>query len=112
VSDEPGWCRRQNIDDIDLAAGELAVSFDGRSVNYGFGELDTLVPAFAVTILKSQGSEYSAAVIPVMTQHYAMLQQNLLYTDITRGRKLVVLVDQKAVASRFETSRDGDAGQN
>jgi ATP-dependent exoDNAse (exonuclease V) alpha subunit len=47
-----------------------------------------------------------------MIQHYAMLQQNLLYTDITRGRKLVVLVDQKAVASRFETSRDGDAGQN
>jgi exodeoxyribonuclease V alpha subunit len=98
VSDEPGWCRRQNIDDIDLAAGELAVSFDGRSVNYGFGELDTLVPAFAVTILKSQGSEYPAAVIPVMTQHYAMLQRNLLYTDITRGRKLVVLVGQKAVA--------------
>ncbi len=83
------------IDDVDLPAGELAVSFDGRSVNYGFGELDTLVPAYAVTIHKSQGSEYPAVVIPVMTQHYTMLQRNLLYTGITRGRKLVVLVGQK-----------------
>jgi exodeoxyribonuclease V alpha subunit len=87
------------IDDVDLAASELAVSFDGRSVSYAFGELDTLVPAYAVTIHKSQGSEYPAVVIPVMTQHYAMLQRNLLYTGITRGRKLVVLVGQrKAVA--------------
>jgi exodeoxyribonuclease V alpha subunit len=87
------------IDDVDLAAGELAVSFDGRSVSYGFGELDTLVPGYAVTIHKSQGSEYPAVVIPVMTQHYAMLQRNLLYTGITRGKKLVVLVGQrKAVA--------------
>jgi exodeoxyribonuclease V alpha subunit len=77
----------------------LAVSFDGRSVSYGFGELDTLVPAYAVTIHKSEGSEYPAVVIPVMTQHYAMLQRNLLYTGITRGKKLVVLVGQrKAVA--------------
>src|SRR6266550_358658 len=85
-----------------------AVSFDGRSVNYGFGELDTLVPAFAVTIHKSQGSEYPAAVIPVMTQHYAMLQRNLLYTHITRGRKLVVLVGQKkavAIAVRNVSGR-------
>jgi exodeoxyribonuclease V alpha subunit len=87
------------IDDIDLAAGELAVSFDDRSVSYGFGELDTLVPAYAVTVHKSQGSEYPAVVIPVMTQHYAMLQRNLLYTGITRGKRLVVLVGQrKAVA--------------
>jgi exodeoxyribonuclease V alpha subunit len=58
--------------------------------------------------------EYPAVVIPIMTQHYTMLQRNLLYTGITRGRKLVVLVGQrKAVAiARFETSRDGDAGQN
>jgi len=78
-------------------------SFDGRSVNYGFGELDTLVPAFAVTIHKSQGSEYLAAVIPVMTQHYPMLQRNLLYTDIT-----VVLVGQKkavAIAVRNVSRR-------
>ena len=52
-------------------------SFDGRTVTYGFGELDTLVPAYAATIHKCQGSEYPAVVIPVMTQHYAMLQRNL-----------------------------------
>jgi exodeoxyribonuclease V alpha subunit len=83
------------IEHVDLAASELAVSFDGRTVNYTFGELDTLVPAYAVTIHKSQGSEYPAVVIPIMTQHYAMLQRNLLYTGVTRGRKLVVLVGQK-----------------
>jgi exodeoxyribonuclease V alpha subunit len=64
-------------------------------VTYGFGELDTLVPAYAVTIHKSQGSEYPAVVIPVMTQHYTMLQRNLLYTGVTRGKWLVVLVGQK-----------------
>jgi exodeoxyribonuclease V alpha subunit len=96
------------IDDVDLAAGELAVSFEGRSVSYGFGELDTLVPAYAVTIHKSQGSEYPAVVIPVMTQHYAMLQRNLLYTGITRGKKLVVLVGQRravAIAVRNVSGR-------
>ena len=63
------------------------VSFDGRSIKYGFGELDTLVPAYAATIHKSQGSEYPAVIIPVLTQHYAMLQRNLLYTGVTRGRR-------------------------
>jgi exodeoxyribonuclease V alpha subunit len=96
------------IADVDLDAGELAVSFDGRTVNYTFGELDTLVPAYAVTIHKSQGSEYPAVVIPVMTQHYAMLQRNLLYTGVTRGRRLVVLVGQKkavAIAVRNVSGR-------
>jgi exodeoxyribonuclease V alpha subunit len=83
------------IDDVDLDAGELTASFDGRAVTYGFGELDTLVPAYAATIHKSQGSEYQAVVIPVLTQHYAMLQRNLLYTGVTRGKRLVVLVGQK-----------------
>jgi exodeoxyribonuclease V alpha subunit len=83
------------IDDVDSDAGELAVSFDGRAVTYGFGELDTLVPAYAATVHKSQGSEYPAVVIPVLTQHYAMLQRNLLYTGVTRGKRLVVLVGQK-----------------
>ena len=83
------------IDDVDLDAGELSASFDGRAVTYGFGELDTLVPAYAATIHKSQGSEYPAVVIPVLTQHYAMLQRNLLYTGVTRGKQLVVLVGQK-----------------
>ena len=83
------------IDDVDPDAGELIASFDGRAVTYGFGELDTLVPAYAATIHKSQGSEYQAVVIPVLTQHYAMLQRNLLYTGVTRGKRLVVLVGQK-----------------
>ena len=87
------------IEDLDPDAGELSVSVDGRSVTYGFGELDTLVLAYAATIHKSQGSEYPAVVIPVLTQHYTMLQRNLLYTGVTRGRRLVVLVGQrKAVA--------------
>jgi exodeoxyribonuclease V alpha subunit len=96
------------IDDVDPDAGELNVSFDGRSVTYGFGELDTLVPAYAATIHKSQGSEYPAVVIPIMTPHYAMLQRNLLYTGITRGKRLVVLVGQKravAIAVRNVSGR-------
>ncbi len=83
------------VDDVDPEAGELNASFDGRTVTYGFGELDTLVPAYAATIHKSQGSEYPTVVIPILTQHYAMLQRNLLYTGISRGKRLVVLVGQK-----------------
>jgi exodeoxyribonuclease V alpha subunit len=83
------------IEGVDLDEGEVAIDFDGRSVTFAFGELDTIVPAYAATIHKAQGSEYPAVVIPVMTQHYAMLQRNLLYTGVTRGKKLVVLVGQK-----------------
>lgn len=87
------------VEGIDVNEGELTASFDGRSVSYLFGELDTLVLAYAATIHKSQGSEYPAVVIPVLTQHYVMLQRNLLYTGITRGKRLVVLVGQrKAIA--------------
>ena len=96
------------IDDVDPNAGEIAASFDGRSVTYGFGELDMLVPAYAATIHKSQGSEYPAVIIPVLTQHYAMLQRNLLYTGVTRGKRLVVLVGQKkavAIAVRNVSGR-------
>jgi exodeoxyribonuclease V alpha subunit len=90
-----------NIDSINPADGELVVNFDGRAVTYGFGELDMLVPAYAATIHKSQGSEYPAVVIPMMTQHYAMLQRNLLYTGVTRGKRLVVLVGQKKAAASW-----------
>jgi exodeoxyribonuclease V alpha subunit len=93
---------------IDPVDGELTVRFDGRAVTYAFGELDMLVPAYAATIHKSQGSEYPAVVIPVMTQHYPMLQRNLLYTGVTRGKKLVVLVGQKkavAIAVRNVSGR-------
>jgi exodeoxyribonuclease V alpha subunit len=96
------------VTDVEPEEGELTASFDGRSVTYGFSELDTLVPAYAATIHKSQGSEYPAVVIPVMTQHYAMLQRNLLYTGVTRGKRLVVLVGQKkaiAIAVRNVSGR-------
>ena len=80
---------------IDMEEGELTVDFDGRDLTYGFGELDELVLAYATTIHKSQGSEYPAVVIPLSTQHYPMLQRNLVYTGVTRGKRLVVLVGQR-----------------
>ena len=80
---------------IDDEAGALVASFDAREVSYPFCELDTLVPAYATTIHKSQGSEYPAVIIPVVTQHFTMLARNLLYTGVTRGKSLVVLVGQK-----------------
>jgi exodeoxyribonuclease V alpha subunit len=93
---------------IDQEESELVVAFDGRDVAYGFGELDELVLAYATTIHKSQGSEYPAVVIPLMTQHYMMLARNLLYTGVTRGKRLVVLVGQRqalAIAVRNRGSR-------
>jgi exodeoxyribonuclease V alpha subunit len=73
----------------------VAVSFEGRPVKYAFGELDEIVLCYATSIHKSQGSEYPAVVIPLSTQHYMMLKRNLVYTGITRGKRLVVLVGQK-----------------
>jgi exodeoxyribonuclease V alpha subunit len=83
------------VTDMDLEDQELAVSYDGRKVTYAFGELDELVLCYATSIHKSQGSEYPAVVIPLSTQHYMMLKRNLVYTGITRGKRLVVLVGQK-----------------
>jgi len=80
---------------IDRDEEELAVTFDGRVVTYPFGELDELVLCYATTIHKSQGSEYPVVIIPISTQHYMMLKRNLIYTGITRGKRLVVLVGQK-----------------
>ena len=96
------------IDDVDPELGEITARFDDRIVTYGFGELDVLAPAYATTIHKSQGSEYPAVVIPLMTQHYVMLQRNLLYTGVTRGKRLVVLVGQRkavAIAVRAASGR-------
>jgi exodeoxyribonuclease V alpha subunit len=88
--------------------GEIVVDFDGREVLYGLGELDELVLAYATTIHKSQGSEYPAVVIPLAMQHYMMLQRNLVYTGVTRGKRLVVLVGQRkalAIAVRGAQTR-------
>ncbi|MDR2054514.1 MAG: ATP-dependent RecD-like DNA helicase [Desulfovibrio sp.] len=79
---------------IDPHERVLSVNFDERLVPYEFSELDELVPAYAISIHKSQGSEYEAVVIPVMMQHYVLLQRNLIYTGVTRGKKLVVLVGE------------------
>lgn len=84
---------------VDPEEGELRASFDGREVAYSFDELDALQLAWATTIHKSQGSEYPAVVVPLGMTHYAMLERNLLYTAVTRGKRLVVLVgDRRAVA--------------
>ena len=83
------------ISGLDEEEAEMTVDFDGRAVRYPYTELDELTLAYATTIHKSQGSEYPAVVIPVVTQHYTMLQRNLLYTGLTRGKQLVVLIGQK-----------------
>jgi exodeoxyribonuclease V alpha subunit len=80
---------------IDEAEREITVDFDGRPVVYDFGELDELSLAYSLSIHRSQGSEYPAVVIPLHTQHFLMLQRNLLYTGLTRGKKLVVLVGSR-----------------
>lgn len=77
---------------VDAAERKLVVAFDGRPVAYDAGDLDELVLAYATTIHKSQGSEYPAVIVLLHTQHYVMLQRNLLYTAITRGRRLVLLI--------------------
>jgi exodeoxyribonuclease V alpha subunit len=71
------------------------VRFDERLVKYDFGELDEISLAYAITIHKSQGSEFPAVVIPLATQHYMLLQRNLIYTGLTRGKRLLVLIGQK-----------------
>jgi exodeoxyribonuclease V alpha subunit len=77
---------------IDLEEGSLSVRFDGRDVSYPAPDLDDLNLAYACTVHKSQGSEYPAVVIPMLTTHFVMLSRNLLYTAVTRGKRLVVLV--------------------
>ncbi len=97
-----------SVQAVDIEDGTLTVDFEGRIVSYGFGDLDLLQPAYAITVHKSQGSEYPAVVIPMSTQHYPMLQRNLLYTAITRGKTLVVLLGQKkavAMAARNGSGR-------
>ncbi len=84
---------------VDQEAQELTISFDGREVDYDFADLDEVVLAYAVSVHKAQGSQYPVVVIPVHTQHYALLQRNLIYTGITRGRKLVVMVGTKRALS-------------
>jgi exodeoxyribonuclease V alpha subunit len=84
---------------------ELTVNFDGRDVIYPYGELDELVLCYATTIHKSQGSEYPIVVLPITMQHYVMLKRNLIYTGVTRGKRLVVMVGQKKALRGKQTLR-------
>jgi exodeoxyribonuclease V alpha subunit len=91
---------------IDPEEETLVVEIDGRAVPYDASDLDQLVLAYATTIHKAQGSEYPAVVVPLTTQHYTMLQRNLLYTAITRGRRLVVIVGQRRALAIAVRGRD------
>ena len=94
------------ITQIDPEQREISIAFDGRKVVFDFVDLDEIVLSYAVSVHKSQGSEFPAIIIPVLTQHYIMLQRNLLYTAVTRGRKLVVLVGtRKALAIAVHNDR-------
>ena len=99
-----GW-----VTGVDHAAGRITVSFEDTGVDYDFSELDELQPSFAMTVHRAQGSEFPAVVIPVLTEHYPMLQRNLLYTAITRGRRLVVVVgSRRALAMAVRNDRPGE----
>jgi len=84
------------IVNIDFDEQTLQVKFDDRIVKYELSDLDDLVLAYAISIHKSQGAEYPAVIIPLLSQHYIMLQRNLLYTAITRAKRLVVVVGSKS----------------
>lgn len=87
------------IQSIDLEEAVLKINFDGKIIEYDFNDLDEIALAYAITIHKSQGSEYPVVVIPLVTQHYIMLERNLLYTAVSRGKKLVVIIGQKKALS-------------
>jgi exodeoxyribonuclease V alpha subunit len=94
------------VSGINMDEGELSVDFDGSDVTYGFCELDELALAYATTIHESQRSECPAVVIPLSTQHHPMLQRNLVYSGVTRGKRLVVLIGQrKALAIAVKGNR-------
>ncbi len=96
-----GW-----IQHIDPEERQVAVTFEDRRVFYDFNELDEIEPAYAISIHKSQGSEFPAVVIPLAMQHFPLLQRNLLYTGVTRGRRLVVVVGQRKALARAVRQND------
>ena len=102
-----------NIEKIDPVEQEVFIRYDDRLVTYDYGELDEVSLAYAVTIHKSQGSEFPAVVIPVAMQHFMLLQRNLIYTGITRAKRLLVVVGQKkalGLAVRNDQSRKRYSG--
>ena len=101
------------IERIDPVEQEVSIRFDDRLVTYDFGELDEVSLAYAVTIHKAQGSEFPAVVIPVAMQHYMLLQRNLIYTGITRAKRLLVVIGQTkalGIAVRNDPARKRYSG--
>ena len=94
---------------IDMETRTVDVMFDGVRLPYEFSDLDEIVPAYAISIHKSQGSEYPAVVIPLLMSHYIMLQRNLVYTGITRGKRLVVLVGEQRALERAVRNNETEA---
>ena len=91
---------------INSESQQVFIAFDNRSVVCEHSELDEIVLAYAISVHKSQGSEYPAVIIPVLMQHYLLLQRNLIYTAITRARKLVVIVGtQKALSTAVKNDK-------
>jgi exodeoxyribonuclease V alpha subunit len=94
------------IEDINLEDRVLSVRYDERIVSYESSELDELVLAYAVSIHKSQGSEYAAAIVPLFMQHFTLLQRNLIYTAITRAKKLCIFIGQpRAIAMGIKNNK-------
>jgi exodeoxyribonuclease V alpha subunit len=94
------------ISDVNAEDRHLKVRFEDREVEYEEGDLDELTLAYATSIHKSQGSEYPAVIVPMLTQHFVMLSRNLIYTAVTRGKRLVVMVaDPRAMALALAETR-------
>ena len=94
---------------IDLEESLLLIEYDGRAVEYEFGELDEVSLAYATSIHKSQGSEYPAVIIPLAMQHYTLLERNLIYTAVTRGKKLVTIIGEpKALAMAVKNQKSNN----
>ncbi|MGZ8237118.1 MAG: ATP-dependent DNA helicase [Methylobacter sp.] len=93
---------------IDMEESLLYIQFDDREVEYEFSELDEISLAYATSIHKSQGSEYPVVVMPLAMQHYTLLERNLVYTGVTRGKQLVVIICQpKALGMAVRTQKSG-----
>ena len=92
------------IEQINYENRKVTIVYNKREVEYDFADLDEIIHAYAVSIHKSQGSEYPVVILPIVTQHYILLQRNLIYTAVTRGKKLVIMVGtKKALAMAVNT---------
>ena len=97
------------ITSIEKSSSQLLVEYYQKEVKYDFDETNELTLAYAISVHKSQGSEYPAVIVPIMTQHFALLQRNLLYTALTRGKKLVIITGtERALEIAIENNRQAN----